>query len=658
MSLPTYTLRHLLGGLTGSAMGATLSPLFSTEEDSEEAVTAGATGGGLLGLGMASAPHYMQKWIGKNIDNFSEGAYQIKDLNPESFAEKMAFKANGNMGLSLYRNTMGALRGEPYDRLVDTVHDIYGKDANPEDLWKKYQKGRKTATYEEFRLKLLDEQTQKSYNNLSENLKLLEKERSRYGDLRGASTQKRLAHVDLSKSINDIEEKIKDLDKSAKNRLYRHEIAKNEIQNMTWGDKWSKKRLKESGYNYEGMYKWKDVKGFINSSASEAWEKDADKYVEPIKKKLGITKPWALNEDKAVHVVRNIHKSDRMIPIKLGKKYLRLGELISFRMANGDINTLPELRTFIKNILTQHPHLFKPSARDLTSIVKPHNDRIDEFIRRGKTLKSMNYNDLQALSKSTGLSPKALLKEIGSIDLKKLTVNSEEAKEKWIKNVTNNLSNQIKKSGGFIKKPVGSSGKIKIRGAFELPGLGGVSTLYLEGGINTNAKLKPYWNERSNRLEIATRVVKTDIQDAPFSVQTKTQRNPVIVVDEYLRRRNPQAVTFLDDGTSKLMSGTDVAGGKQMYGKTKGADYPISDDSFTNLKNKKLARGDVREILKSPERTIKEKLSKTSKIIRKVPIKATAAFALSKAPSVLLKGAGGLLAYSLAAQAANAMTEE
>ena len=102
MSLPLFTLRHLLLGSTGAGLGYALLPELSkaTGEDPDDAKTIGAAGGGLIGLSAATAPYAAQKWIGKNIDNFSEGAYNIKDLKPESFAEKIAFNKIGNMGLS------------------------------------------------------------------------------------------------------------------------------------------------------------------------------------------------------------------------------------------------------------------------------------------------------------------------------------------------------------------------------------------------------------------------------------------------------------------------------------------------------------------------------------------------------------------------------
>ena len=65
----------------------------------------------------------------------------------------------------------------------------------------------------------------------------------------------------------------------------------------------------------------------------------------------------------------------------------------------------------------------------------------------------------------------------------------------------------------------------------------GVTNLYLEGGINTTAELKPVYKNGVLKY-IDDRMVKTDFQDLGPSVRLGLQKNPVLVVDSVKHRYN------------------------------------------------------------------------------------------------------------------------
>lgn len=548
-------LKGLIGMAAGGALGYGLAP-----EDEKEEVAAAFSG--ILGAG-SYLPKYLMSESGRGMSNFQEGAYNLEDLKLKNIADKIAARFGGNMGVSTKRNILKFARGENLTDLQKTFDDLYGtggKRAGRE--LRAYQKKRSNynVTPEELRLKELYQRDKMTNAILDRKIARLEKIPIAKPSGYGLSPDQQM----ILRELKELKSQKRRVGMSG--RMYRHEIAKNEVQAMTWGKKFSPGRLKRGGYQYEGMYRWGDVKSFMNNSASAAWEKDANSWI----RQLGINRNVMLNDNKAIHVIRNIHRGDRAIPLKLGKKYVQLGERVSYMLGNGHIKNMAGLKDYLRYALKQHPQFYALSKRELSE---------------GKTIES----------------------------------------------IVSRMANEVKNSGGFVKKKVYGGGGLKLRGNFRLSNLGGVSTLYLEGGINTTAEFKPMMVGKNNRLYIAERILKSDMQDLPGSVQSGIQKNPPLVVDEYIRRIDPTEA----DRTKRIK-----------YGKLKSG-TPFDDDALTGLRNKQLNRTEVMQDWRRGG-PIVEKVKKAASQIKKIPTKRTLRYAARRLPGAAKVAAtAGLGGYAL-----------
>ena len=506
------------GSLLGLAVGATADKALGDDED----ISLGAGIGGVIGMGPNAAATY----AGKAMRNFSEGAYNKSPLDARSPVESFIQKHGGsgvaqeNMALSVYRNLRGTIKGEQYTDLQTVLDKEYGgfvtegmrggRDAKAEFV--KYKKLYPNANPEELRLKVLRDSSEAIYKPLDNRVKELE---SLIKAEKNPNT--RLALTEERKKLIRSRPRHGELD-----RKYRHEIAKNEVQSMAWDKKWDVQRLRRSGYDYMGVYKWRDLKNFIGDpSVIKAWENDFNKFSK-----------WNtfLPDKKNIPVIINTHRGDRMIQQRLFRQSHDWGNRISHRIANGQIKGTEELYNWL--------------------------------IREIDADRNFKFSDRQI---SEGVT-----------------------KEIWAKDITR----QVGETGGF-------KAKNGLKGHFRLQGFGGVSKLYLEGGINIAGNFKPFKTSQGV-LQIGSRLLKTDFQDLPFSAQTGTQRNVPLVMDQFLYRWRP------------------VKG--KMYGKLKSA-YPFQYEWTDDFKKQRLTRGDVKAKILS-DAPITEKISTTAKAVAKNPLKA------------------------------------
>ena len=506
-----------VGSLLGLAAGAATDKAIGDDDD----LTLGAGIGGVAGM----APSAAMTYAGRAMRNFSEGTYNKSPLDARTPVERIIQRAGGggvaqeNMALSVYRNLRGTVKGEQYRDLQQVLDKEYGgfvteglrggRDARAE--FTKYKKLYPNATPEELRLKVLRDSSEAIYKPLDNRVKELEElikvEKN---------PQNRLALTTERNKLIRSRPRHGELD-----RKYRHEIAKNEVQNMAWNKKWDVQRLRRSGYDYMGVYRWGDLKNFIGDpKIHEAWQKDFNKFSK-----------WNtfLPNKKAIPVIINTHRGDRMIEQRLFRQSHDWGNRISHRIANGQIKGTEELYNWL--------------------------------IREIDADKNFKFNERQI---SEGVTNKS-----------------------WARDITR----QVDETGGF-------KAKNGLKGHFRLNGFGGVSKLYLEGGINIAGNFKPFKTSRGV-LQIGSRILKTDFQDLPFSAQTGTQRNVPLVMDQFLYRWRP------------------VKG--KMYGKLKSA-YPFQYEWTDDFKSHRLTRGDVKAKLLS-DAPISEKISTTVKAVAKHPLK-------------------------------------
>ena len=291
-----------------------------------------------------------------------------------------------------------------------------------------------------------------------------------------------------------------------------------------------------------------------------------------------------LCNDKTMPVLMNIHRGDKQIIGKMASRDTRWLSRASYGIANYDIENVSQLNKWLKRELVNDPR-FNLSSREVTSIEKW-------------------WEKL----------PEAQKKKYGAL-------------ETPIEKYAAKMSRQIQQAGGFK-----TNRKTGLRGYFNMGAAKntGVSTLYLEGGVNVNADIRPFI--QGKKLQVASRIVKTDIQDLAKSAELGLQKRPPIIINqsfqtykpervinpnvpEHLKQlrkdhvlRRGEVVRFSPEGTI----GRNVTKANPFYGK-----YNWDLDVL----GKQLERGKVRDLWQS-DTSLKRKVRGTARAIKKNPRKA------------------------------------
>lgn len=451
---------------------------------------------------------------------------------------------------------------------LDTLYGKGAKDAAAEFRQYQAKPDNANASYEELRLRELERNKRTLNTKIDTQIDALNAEAKELKQYTKTFTGKKRAHVGYVEArikLDNIYSEIDALNKQKEraglaNRMYRHEVAKNEVAGMSWGRNFSRKRLAKAGYSYEGLYKWGDVQRYISPNAARAWAADLNKFTGG---KLGQFNP--LRDNTRIHVLRNTHRGDRRLATQLGKRYDRIGTEISHKLATGKIRNMKELRSFLTNYITKHSKEF--SKDQLTAIRSLGGD-----------------------TRAGNLKPKF---RISPRDI---------SEGKTLNKFVENIAQEVKKSGGFRGN----------RGVFTLGQAGGVSSLYLEGGVNESIEFVPKIDTKSGKHLIHKRVIKTDFQDLFHSGKVGIQETPFII-DEHVYRE-------------------DVASGKKYYNMTKDSPFPKGREM------------EMRQYKQTPESNLRKTLSSKQSINEKRKQVLQIARGNKKARSIALKKTARYLA--------------
>ena len=571
------------GALGGGGVGFITSPVF--DGDVEENVETGAMIGGSVGaVGLSVLPKPAMAWAGKNMRNFSAGYY---DQDPLKNMNRLERKL-GNKVTSIKRNLQSTVRGTYQmmrggDQSLANIQNavdsrdatkIYNKIKNPtqlEDLqleltkngyksnaidyYKNYrstlnsQYGMAVNTTPEEALFALRRDNAKYRNQAIDfNIKDIDDELKRLNSARSDGAISQMKHADetikltqAKQELNRNYEKYGELD-----RKYRHEIAKSESHAMWSNSGFSKKRLSDAGYKWEGAYRWGDVQAHMRSVGGDQWQADINKYSNKIAKRVGLGKDMMLNDNTVVNVMRNVHVQDlkqKRGPSRPFQKIGRIASATAFDNPNaGKMQIKNYVRAKIAN--TNLSDVFK--IRDLRDYADS-----DSSTKRFKN----NMSRYMSMKRAGKMSPagRELLGKLQS---------------EYGNNEINKVMNQMEKQGGLNQR---------TRGRFTLSGIGRVTNSYLEGGINATSEFRPFIS--SNRqTKVAMRMMTSDLSDLPLSGHSGFQRNIPFIIEEEVR-------TY--DGRS----GREV--GKYM---TK--DNPFNGTAYKSI-GKPLSRGNVKQVLNS-----------------------------------------------------------
>jgi len=321
--------------------GGGASEKLTDEEDAkvQDAVFKAGVAGTLpvVGRGVAAK---VTEFGARKMRNMSPDAYSMGNITPDTRSEKIAFKAidtlgkgtsemKRNMPKSIFRN-FSVLRKDQYGDLERTIAEQGLKNTSAELEWDKYvnqdkKMNRFNATPEELRWKIVSE------NNVELNNKL----QTQIDDIDYALERGKLSPEGRRQLVKKRRELIPQYEKAGANgRLYRHEIAKNEIQAMSFGRKYSKERLIEAGYKPKGMYRWKDLKEWLPEKSWKDWQGGG-------RFKTG------MHNNMLIPVVNNIHRGDRLVQGKFVSRGLDYGRAASKAIAQGRAKNPQELYAHI-----------------------------------------------------------------------------------------------------------------------------------------------------------------------------------------------------------------------------------------------------------------------------------------------------------------------
>lgn len=554
------------GSLIGLALGTGVG-ILTEEEERDVALTAAV--GGVGGM----VPGAVTSYIGRKAKNFSPDAYKMTPIEAKNLSDRIIAKAlegnapKRNLVMSFKRNIEDTIKGNLYAKMgkkegayldlqkeLDTEFGAGNKDAIEE--FKKYNSKHKNSTPEELRLKIRANRsiggnkiaTQK-IREIDDSLEALKKNPTSWHD----STRKK-ALSELTSERRKLEGQL--VRAGEHGRKYRHEIVKNELHAGLINNRpFELDRIRMGGYNYIGSYRWKDIGSLVGNDALKDWEADVNKFSNKFFKKN------LLHGDKAVPVIVNTNRGDKMQVGSVFRKYNNWALRASRRIADGSIKNQGQLKKWLITEMRNDPR-FELNMREIK--------------QQGRTIES----------------------------------------------VAHDMSRQIKKNGGFKLDRA-----TRLRGHFNLTGMGGLTSSYLEGGVNVNGSYNPYLNKKGV-IEIGAVLNKTDLQDIAFSSQLGAQRTMPLVLDRYTYRYTPSGIRY--NFTN---------------------DYPFmkNEEAFSKLKEKELVRGKVKAKILDKNVGFGEKVAYTAKKVAQNPKKA-AIYGAKRLPGVVGKAASvGLLAYSLGA---------
>ena len=328
----------------GTLMGMALGSQVADEEDFEDTVRNAGIGGMAGMLPMKAAEKFMGE-AGLKMRNMSEGAYSMEPMKPRNQAERLAQKYKGNLGTSVVRNFTTTVKGEQIDELAAVLPKHLGDDGVREEF-RSYRAGdgMMNATPEELRLKVLSEQAgarNKKINRLIDTIDA-ELDSGKHDPRTRAGLNRRMSLVQRQRRLQAQFERSGEF-----GRKYRHEIAKNEIQALSWGRKWDVKRLRAAGFDYKGLYKWGDIKGYLPNEAVVGWETDANK----------VSKWWGgkmLSDNSTIPVAYHTHRGDRLLMAKQLSRNHTWAKRISYGLASGDLT--PNLESLKQRLLLEWKH--------------------------------------------------------------------------------------------------------------------------------------------------------------------------------------------------------------------------------------------------------------------------------------------------------------
>ena len=353
-----------IGTLLSMIGGAGYGAAMSEEEENviEDAATASfTTGAGMTGL--AAAAKQVAGYSGMKMDNFSEGAYDAEPIKPKTLVGKAVRQFSDKpMLVSTAENWAQNVPSSRHTFLK--LQDTLRKWENRPELGADYEGIERNAHYEFDRYKNWGGNNQ-NYNATPEEYRWKVETDGRRALARKldrdiTSRQRLLDGTIMSgqaraKLIADQRKAIYQYKRVGEaERKSRHEIAKNEVQALTWGKKWNRERLRKAGYAYKGMYRWKDVKDFLPKESATAWENNMA---------LG-QRIRTLHSNRTIPVLFNIHKGDKQIIGKMATRNHRWLQRASHKIASYEIENASQLRKWIARELP-NDSTFMLSRRDV-----------------------------------------------------------------------------------------------------------------------------------------------------------------------------------------------------------------------------------------------------------------------------------------------------
>tara|TARA_R100000152_G_C6778985_1_gene210159 strand:- start:682 stop:2700 length:2019 start_codon:yes stop_codon:yes gene_type:complete len=596
----------LLGAMIGVPVGAGINAAVNAFGSGESEEYSNAEIGAALGTGMLAGT--MAKpaiaWAGRNMANFSEGYYNLEPFDDMTRFESKVLGGNQKM-VSIKRNLGSAIRGKQQLRnnvdltLLDNkelkkiqnktqfeklqvelnANDVRNpRTGKPIDAVTQYHRYKNNnfpnspnTTAEEALWHFKQERAKKINFNLDKTTASLERQIASWSQ-GGNNYERMLKHMNpqtpdeirafnrrmmLNKAKASVlySNAMREFEKAGEyGRKWRHEIAKNEVHAM-WANKpWSKRRLAQAGYAWEGAYRWGDLKKFFDTPGLNQWERsvnDVGKKVASALKVPGLA-PTLMNDNTVINFMRNTNVHDNVIKRQPSRVFQGIGRDIAHLAGNHNYK-LSEVRSHIRNNLKYNPHKYNFTTRDLKEWSEKTNDEV--FKRQ--------YKEWKGMKKSQKLSDKGL-KLYNRLSYK------------YGKAVADDMLKQAQKQGAFTKA-FGAG-----RGNFTIQGMGRVTKSYLEGGINMTTEFRAFAEPRSAVPKVAMRTVTSDLSDLLYSVESGVQRNVPLIAEEHYQTYNGK--------TGKLLSGRPAMTNSNPF---KGRYEAGLDD----LKQNRLIRGDVKRTL-------------------------------------------------------------
>jgi len=612
-------------GMIGAMIGGGAAHSFIDEPDIQDTMTGAAIGGTI-----AAMPKPAIAWAGLNMRNFSAGYYDQDPLYNMTKTEKLL----GNKVTSIKRNYESAVRGKVQEMDPRTSNYLRGTSTKDllkiqnrtqfEDLQIELNKlGKKNMTaveaFKDYKNKFgginsTPEEAiwwHKKYNARGTNMHIdgeisnIQAEMHQNDKILSEKRMSPQRHFrENSRLFQERQELKKGYERFGEvDRKWRHEIAKSESHAMWANKEWSNKRLKQAGYQWEGAYKWGDVKNYMRSVGGDQWEADINKYSNKISKRMGMTRGLMLNDTTSVNVLRNIHQQDKMIKRKPSRVFQRMGREAS-RMAfemrhwkTGDVFN------HLKRQIADPNNIYKFTLRDIRDYGESQGPQYKKWLD-----KYLNLNKY-----------KRRYTDEGQMLWKRLTT-------KYGNNEALKIVKQMKAKGGF---------QGATRGRFQLSGIGRVTNSYLEGGINATSDFAPFVDR--GRTKVAMRMVTSDLSDLPLSGHTGTQRNIPFIIEEEFR-------TY------------DMKSGKDSANLTRNNPFYGDDKRIDEFRNKRQTRGDVKRFVMG-KHSVRKKARYLQRQIRKNP-KEFLKYASRRLPGIALHPAVlpvGMLAWYLMGQSQGEM---